>query len=152
MAFQKDVALENKKAIPGDRANQQVVVYAPVNFTTKGTVKVGGFVWRDTTDASKVAAAGTGAPLGFMERVQNFANYGVNVEGTLAIPENSEVNVAIQGDFYVVADAAVTIGATVYADTTTGAVTFTSGDDTVDSGFKAFTAGASGDMVIITKR
>jgi hypothetical protein len=100
-------------------------VYAPVNFTTKGTVKVGGFVWRDTTDASKVAAAGTGAPLGFMERVQNFANYDVNVEGTLAIPENSEVNVAIQGDFYVVADAAVTIGATVYADTTTGAVTFT---------------------------
>jgi hypothetical protein len=151
-SFQKDVALENKKAIPGDRANQQVVIYAPTNFTTKGTVKVGGFVWRDTTDTAKVVAAGTGAPLGFMERVQNFVNYDISVEGTLEVPENSEVNVAIQGDFYVVADATVAIGDTVYADTTTGAVTFTSGDDTVDSGFKAFTAGASGDVVIITKR
>ena len=55
MAFQKDVALENKKAIPGDRANQQVVVYAPVNFTTKGTVKVGGFVWENLIFSCKIS-------------------------------------------------------------------------------------------------
>jgi hypothetical protein len=97
-------------------------------------------------------AAGTGDPLGFVERVQNFDNYNIAVDGTLVVPAGSEVNVAIKGDFFVVADASVSVGDTVYADTTTGAVTFTSGDDTEDSGFVAFTSGASGDMVIITKR
>ena len=150
--YQQSVTLYNKAAIPGDRANQQPTIYAPINFTAGEGVNVGGFVWRDTTDENKVNGSGTGAPLGFMERVQNFPNYTLNSDGTLAVPENSEVNVAIQGDFFVVADAAVSVGDTVYADTTTGAVTFTSGDDTVDTGFKAFTSGASGDMVIITKR
>ena len=150
--YQQEVGKYNKPAIAGDRANQQPTIYAPINFTAGEGVNVGGFVWRDATDKNKVNGSGTGAPLGFMERVQNFPNYTLNSDGTLAVPENSEINVAILGDFFVLADTAVVIGATVYADTTTGAVTFTSGDNTVDTGFKAFTSGASGDMVIITKR
>jgi hypothetical protein len=151
--YQQEVGKYNKAAIAGDRANQQEVIYTPTNFTAAEDVKVGGFVWRDTTKPElQIAASGTGAPLGFMERVQNFDNYNIAVDGTLVVPAGSEVNVAIKGDFFVVADASVSVGDTVYADTTTGAVTFTSGDDTEDSGFVAFTSGASGDMVIITKR
>ena len=153
-SYQKDVALYNNKAIAGDRANQQVVIYTPTNFTTASAVKVGGFVWRDTTNPeTQIAAAGSDAPLGFMERVQNFPNYTIGAEGTLEIPAGCEVNVAVKGDFYVVADGAVSVGDTVYADTTDGSVTFTSSGTTEDSGFVAFTsASASGELVIITKR
>lgn len=149
--FQKSIALTNPAAIPGDRANQQPTIYAPINFIAGAGVKVGGFVWRDAADAGKVVAAGEGEPLGFMERVQNFLMYDLSKGGTLDIPENSEVNVAIRGDFFALADETVAIGATVYANTTTGAVTFNS-SGAVDTGWKAFTAGEEGDVVIITRR
>ena len=154
-SYQKDVATTNKAAIPGDRANNQVAIYAPVNFTvasgaTAVAVKAGGFVWEDSN--GQIQGGGTGAPLGFMERVQNQPNYDVSVPGSMVIPGGAEVNVAVQGDFFVAADASVSVGDTVYADTTDGSVTFTSSGTTEDSGFKAFTSGASGDMVIITKR
>lgn len=155
--YQQSVGQYNKAAIQGDRANQQPTIYAPINLVTKpdlGTgvpCKVGNFAWRDTTNENQVVGAGSGAPLGFMERVQNFANYTLGEDGTLVIPDGAEVNVAIKGDFFVQADAAVSVGDTVYANNTTGAATFDSTGAT-DSGFKAFTSGASGDMVIITKR
>jgi hypothetical protein len=96
-------------------------------------------------------ASGSGAPLGFIERTINHDNFDISIEGTLAIPEEGNVTVAKKGDFFVVADGAVSIGDKVYADTTTGAVTFTSGDDTVDSGFVAVTAAAAeGELVIIS--
>jgi len=158
-SYQKDVALKNKDAIQGDRANNQEVIYAPTNFTvasgaTAVAVKVGGFVWRDATNpATQVAAStiGTDKPLGFMERVQNFPNYNINTEGTLEIPKGSEVNVAVKGDFFVAADASVSVGDTVYADPTTGAASFI-GTNKTATDFKAFTSGSSGDMVIITTR
>lgn len=157
--YQQSVALKNKEAIQGDRANNQEVIYAPTNFTvasgaTAVAVKVGGFVWRDATNpATQVAAStiGTDKPLGFMERVQNFPNYNISVEGTLEIPKGSEVNVAEKGDFFIKADASVSVGDTVYADPTTGAASFI-GTDKTATDFKAFTSGASGDMVIITNR
>jgi len=153
-SYQKDVALKNKDAIQGDRANQQEVIYTPHNFTTASAVKVGGFVWRDSTNpGTQVAAStiGTDKPLGFMERVQNFPNYNISVEGTLEVPAGCEVNVAEKGDFFIAADASVSVGDTVYADPTTGAASFI-GTDKTATDFKAFTSGASGDMVIITNR
>lgn len=153
-SYQHSVARENKVAIAGDRANQQEVIYTPTNFTTASAVNVGGFVWRDTTNPQTQVAAstvGTDKPLGFMERVQNYPNYTVGAEGTLQVPADSEVNVAVKGDFYVAADASVSIGDTVYADPTTGAASFI-GTDKTATDFKAFTAGSSGDMVIITNR
>jgi hypothetical protein len=151
-SFQKNVGFYNKTAIAGDRASQNPTVYVPTNFLAGGVVNVGGFVWRDATHpASEVVASGSGAPLGFIERTINHDNFNIDVEGTLAIPEEGNVTVAKKGDFFVVADGAVSIGDKVYADTTTGAVTFTSGDDTVDSGFVAVTAAAAeGELVIIS--
>lgn len=151
-SFQKTVGLYNKGAIVGDRASQNPTVYVPMNFLAGGTVNVGSFVWRDSTNpATEVVNTGSGAPLGFIERTINHDNFNIEVEGTLAIPEEGNVTVAMRGDFYVEADGAVAIGDTVYADTATGAVTFTSGDTTVDTGYVAMTAAAAeGELVIIS--
>jgi hypothetical protein len=56
----------------------------------------------------------------------------------------------MRGDFYVLADATVTIGAPVYTEPATGAVTFTSTATTVDTGYVAMTAGSSGDLIIVS--
>ena len=152
--YQQSVGKYNKPATQGDRANQQEVIYTPTNFTAASAVNVGGFVWRDSTNPETQVAAstiGTDKPLGFMERVQNYENYTISTEGTLQVPADSEVNVAEKGDFLVKADASVSVGDTVYADPTTGAASFI-GTDKTATDFKAFTAGSSGDMVIITNR
>ena len=153
--YQQEVGKYNKAAIAGDRANQQEVIYTPINLVTPadlGTavaVKVGNFAWRNGAD--QAVGAGTGAPVGFVERVQNYQYYDIDSEGTLVVPNGAAVEIAVKGDFFVQADASVSVGDTVYANITTGAATFSSSGAT-DTGFKAFTAGASGDMVIITKR
>ena len=153
--YQQEVGKYNKPAIAGDRANQQEVIYTPINLVTPadlGTavaVKVGNFAWRKGAD--QAVGAGTGAPVGFVERVQNYQYYDIDSEGTLVVPNGAAVEIAVKGDFFVQADASVSVGDTVYANNTTGAATFSSSGAT-DTGFKAFTAGASGDMVIITKR
>ena len=151
-SFQKNVGFYNKTAIAGDRASQNPTVYVPTNFLAGGVVNVGGFVWRDTTNpATEVVASGSGAPLGFIERTINHDNFDISVEGTLAIPDEGNVTVAQKGDFFVVADGAVSIGDKVYANTTTGAVTFTSGEGAVDTGYVAMTAAAAtGELVIIS--
>ena len=153
-SYQKDVAQYNKPATQGDRANQQEVIYTPTNFTAASAVNVGGFVWRDTTNPETQVAAstvGTDKPLGFLERVQNYDNFNEAVEGSLEVPAGSEVNVAVKGDFFIAADASVSVGDTVYADPATGAASFI-GTNKTATDFKAFTSGASGDMVIITNR
>ena len=152
--YQQSVGKYNKTAIAGDRANNQVAIYTPTNFTAAAAVNVGGFVWRDTTNPGtqvKASTSGSGAPLGFVERVQNYDNYSITTEGTLQVPAGSAVEIAVKGDFYVVADGSVSVGDTVYAVPATGAVSFTSTDN-IDSGWKAFSAGSSGDLVIITNR
>ena len=152
--YQQSVGKYNKPATQGDRANQQEVIYTPTNFTAASAVNVGGFVWRDSTNPETQVAAstiGTDKPLGFLERVQNYKNYTISIEGTLQVPADSEVNVAEKGDFFVKADASVSVGDTVYADPTTGAASFI-GTDKTATDFKAFTSGASGDMIIITNR
>ena len=150
-SFQKAVGFYNAPATVGDRASQNPTVYVPTNFLAGGTVNCGGFVWRDTTNSgTEVVAKGSGVPLGFIERTINHDNFDIEVEGTLAISEGSNVTVAMRGDFYVAADATVAIGAPVYTNPATGAVTFTSTGTTVDTGYVAMTAGNSGDLVIIS--
>lgn len=152
-SFQKNVGLKNKVAITGDRASQNTKVYDAINFLAgTGGVNVGAFVFRDTSDESKVVTTGSSIiPVeGFVERVQNVNGFTFD-PASMKIDEGENVSVAVKGDFYVEADGAVSVGDTVYADTTDGSVTFTSGATTTDSGYKAKTsADASGDMVIIS--
>ena len=153
MTFQKNVGLKNKVSIQGDRANQNVTVYDAVNFLagTNG-VKVGGFVFRDTSDETKVTMTGSSIASveGFVERVQNVNGFTYD-PASMDIAEGENVTVARKGDFYVEADGAVSVGDTCYTNYETGAITFTSGAKTLDTGFKAKTStSASGDMVIIS--
>lgn len=155
--YQQSVCKYNKEAIPGDRANNQDVIYTPENLVSKpdlGTavaVKVGNFAWRVSGHPEQVVGAGASAPVGFVERVQNYQYYDIDSEGTLVVPDGTPVEIAVKGDFFVKADASVSAGDTVYANNTTGAATASSSGAT-DSGFKYWNAAASGDMVIITKR
>lgn len=150
MGFQKSVGFYNPEATPGDRASQNPTVYIPRNFLAGGTVKVGGFVWRDTTNpGAEVVAAGSGMPLGFIERTINFDNYNISAEGSMEIAEGNNVTVAQRGDFYVVADASVSIGDVLYAKTATGAATFSS-SSAVETGYVAVTAGNTGDLIVVS--
>lgn len=152
--FQQTVNTYNKVAIDGDRANNQPAVYTPHNFLAAEGVEVGSFVWRDSTHPETHVAgstSGADAPLGFVERVQNVPNYNETVEGTLAIPEGSPVEVAVKGDFFITADASHSVGDDVYAYVASGKPTFST-TMSIKTGFKAFTAGDNGDMTIITNR
>ena len=155
--YQQSVAKYNTEAIPGDRANNQEVIYTPENLVTRpelGTayaaVQVGGFAWKDSN--GNAVGNGSGAPVGFAERVQNYHFYDMTEEGTLVVPNGAAVELAVKGDFFVQADASTSAGATVYANTSNGAATLTSGAGVADTGFKTWNATTSGGMAIITKR
>ena len=156
-SYQKEVGKYNKEAIPGDRANNQPAIYTPENLVTPpdlGTafspVQVGGFAWKNAN--GQAVGNGSGEPVGFAERVQNYQYYDMTEDGTLVVPNGAAVELAVKGDFFIAADATVSAGATVYANTTNGAATLTSGGSTVDTGFKTWNATTSGEMAIITKR
>ena len=153
-SYQKDVQKYNKEAIAGDRANNQEVIYTPENMVAAGgtavAVQVGGFAWKNADN--QLEGGGTGAPTGFVERVQNYQYYDVTDEGTLVVPQGASVELAVKGDFFVQADATTSAGATVYANTSNGAATLTSGAGVVDTGFTTWNATTSGGMAIITKR
>lgn len=155
--YQQSVAKYNKEAIPGDRANNQVAIYTPENLVTPvdlGTayapVQVGGFAWKNSD--GQAVGNGSGAPVGFAERVQNYQYYDMTEEGTLVVPNGASVELAVKGDFFITADATTSAGATVYATTSNGAATLTSGAGVADTGFKTWNATTSGGMAIITKR
>ena len=157
MPVQKSVNLYQCAAVAGDRASQNPFVYTPQNYLagTNG-VTVGTFVWESSEegDPKQVVNTGTGAPLGFVERILANYNYDLTSEGTMLIPEGGLVTVALRGDFYVAADTTVTVGMAVFASTTNGAVKFAAAGSTqsgyVETPYKAMTAGAQGGMIIIS--
>lgn len=154
---QKTVNMYPAAAVQGDRASQNPFVYTPQNYLagTNG-VTVGTFVWESSEegDPKQVVNTGTGAPLGFVERILANYNYDLTSEGTMLIPEGGLVTVALRGDFYVAADTTVTVGMAVFASTTNGTVKFATAGSTqggyVETPYKAMTAGAQGDMIIIS--
>ena len=155
-SYQKEVGKYNKEAIPGDRANNQPAIYTPENLVTPpdlGTafapVQVGGFAWKNAN--GQAVGNGSGAPVGFAERVQNYHYYDMTEDGTLVVPNGAAVELAVKGDFFIKADATTSAGATVYANNSTGAATLSSSGAT-DTGFKTWDATTSGEMAIITKR
>ena len=153
--YQQEVGKYNKEAIAGDRANNQVAIYTPENLTVASgasavAVAVGGFAWKNADGQAE--GTGSGAPTGFAERVQNYPYYDMTQDGTLVIPGGASVELAVKGDFFIQSDATTSAGATVYANTSNGAATLTSGAGVVDTGFKTWNATTSGGMAIITKR
>ena len=156
MGLQKSVNLEPAAAVAGDRASQNPMVYYFENFkAASGGVTVGMFAFQDTTDGTLVKNVGSSKPLGFVERTLEHFNYTTNSDGSLVIPAGGNVAVAIRGDFYVVAAAAVTKGHKAYVNNTTGAITFAATGSTVtgatETDWTAMNAAAAaGDLVVIS--
>lgn len=156
MGLQKSVDITCAPAVAGDRASQNPMVYYFENFkAASGGVTVGAFAFQDSTDPTLVKNAAAGKPLGFVERTLEHFNYNAAADGSLVIPAGGNVAVAIRGDFYVVAGAAVTKGHKAYVNNTSGAITFAATGSSVtgatETDWTAMNAAAAaGDLVVIS--
>lgn len=154
MAFAgNSVAIEPAPAVQGDRVNNGAIFYTAHNFLTASTCNVGEFVWRDTTNpeiAVKNSAA-SGAPLGIVERTHEYTDFVVN---SLTVPAKANVTIVEKGSMWATADTTVTIGMKAFAVLADGSIKFAAAGATVtgavETSWAAFTAGATGDLVMIS--
>lgn len=151
-------------------AGQQVVVgqaeYLAYNPLSDGTAKAGAFCFKSAgsgngevfAHASLLGTAATDLPLGFVEKVTDTYLTGTT-EYSDVYPEGAALTVAIRGQFYIEAPAAIASdGLNVYINPLTGALNIASsaGTGEVDTGFicripNGGTSAASGDIVIIER-
>ena len=154
MAFAgNSVAIEPAPAVQGDRVNNGAIFYTCHNFLTASTCNVGEFVWRDTTNpeiAVKNSAA-SGLPLGLVERTQEYTALSVD---SLTVPAKENVTIIEKGAVWATADTTVTRGMKAFATLADGSIQFAAAGATVtgavETGWAAFTAGATGDLVMIS--
>lgn len=138
MGLQKQVNLYRAAGVQGDKATPSQSIYFPKQMVAEGDVTVGTFVFYGT-DASKQASniktGATGATaadlVGFVERVINYANYGVTSEGTLIVPNKSTLTIAMCGDYWATATTAATPRQKVFVNPTTGAISTAAAGGTV---------------------
>lgn len=164
MALQKSVGLNYSLGVAG----QEVVIgqakYLSYNPLSDGTVKAGAFCFKkavtgDGETVGHVSLTGTGAPLGFVERVVDTYINQENADSTEVYPEGAAVTVAIKGQFYIAAPAAISAdGLGVFVNPTTGAIAIkaSAGTGEEDTGFicrlpNGATTAAAGDIVVIEK-
>ena len=154
MAFAgNSVAIEPAPAVQGDRVNNGAIFYTCHNFLTASTCTVGEFVWRDTTNpeiAVKNSAA-SGLPLGIVERTHEYTALSVD---SLTVPAKENVTTIEKGAVWATADTTVTRGMKAFATLADGSIQFAAAGATVtgavETGWAAFTAGATGDLVMIS--
>jgi hypothetical protein len=138
MGLQKQVNLYRAAGVQGDKATPNQSIYFPKQMVAEGDVTVGTFVFYGT-DASKQASStktgATGATaadlVGFVERVINYANYGVTSEGTLIVPNKSTLTIAMCGDYWATATTAASPRQKVFVNPTTGAISTAAAGGTV---------------------
>lgn len=139
MGLQKQVNLYRAAGVPGDKATPNQSIYFPKQMVAEGDVTVGTFVFYGT-DASKQASnTKTGAKpgataadlVGFVERVINYANYGVTSEGTLIVPNKSTLTIAMCGDYWATATTAASPRQKVFVNRITGAISTAAAGGTV---------------------
>ena len=143
--------------VAGDKATPDQSVYTPLNPLAEVALPVGGFVFpviedgvRDNSRATNVAGTATEV-LGLVERVINYVNYDVLSPGTLMVPKDSALTVAVRGDYWVVSSTAATVGQAVLASTADGSISTGTADAThIDTGWVVKTAGAAGEPIIIS--
>lgn len=159
MALQKQVEMTLAPGVAGGKATPDQSVYTPVNPLAAVALPVGGFVFpvvdggvTYNTAATNVAGDAT-TVLGFVERVINYANYEVELDGTLTVPAGGNLTVAVKGDYWAVATTEAKVGQSVLASVTDGSIS--TGDSAtagtnVDTGWKVKTPGAAGELIIIS--
>ena len=113
MPLQSQVNLSVAPGVAGDKATPDQSIYTPLNPLA---LPVGRFVFPvvdsgviDNTRATNVAGTAT-AVLGFVERVINYVNYEIFSDGTLTVPEGSNLTVAVKGDYWAVSTTKATVG------------------------------------------
>ena len=151
--FQTSVRLYPAIGIPGGYAAINPIVSTPVGYTVKTAVTCGAFCWEDSEVAGQVVPSGSGLPLGLV--VRNIT--AVLPAGTVAanvMPAGSNVNIAVEGDFFVQPAASVTKGQKVFANTTTGLVSGASAGSvvagSVETNWEFATSAGAGEIAIIT--
>lgn len=135
MGLQKQVNLYRAAGVQGDKATPNQSIYFPKQMVAEGDVTVGTFVFYGTDvskQASNTKTDATAADLvGFVERVINYANYGVTSEGTLIVPNKSTLTIAMCGDYWATATTAATPRQKVFVNPTTGATSTATAGETV---------------------
>lgn len=166
MALQNAVGLSYALGIVG----QQVVIgqaeYLAYNPLSDGTVKAGTFCFKKAGSGNGEVfahAALTGAadavPLGFVERVVDSYIPTVGGDATQVYPAGAALTVAIRGQYYIEAPAAIASdGLGVFINPTTGAISIaaSAGTGEVDTGWtcripNGGTSAAQGDIVIVER-
>lgn len=158
MGLQKQVNLYRAAGVQGDKATPNQSIYFPKQMVAEGDVTVGTFVFYGT-DASKQASNtktdATAADLvGFVERVINYANYGVTSEGTLIVPNKSTLTIAMRGDYWATATTAATPRQKVFVNPTTGAISTAAAggtvSDAVETPWTVIQGGEAGTPILIS--
>lgn len=145
--FQNVVNMYPARGIPGAYASTNPIVSTALGYIAGEDVPVGAFCWEDTENEGQVKKTGTGKPLGFVVLERSYPI--VELEAAQAyVPTGFNVPVQVQGDFYVLAPAAVTKGQKVFVNNTTGAISGGTAGGTVASStetdwFFATSAGAN---------
>lgn len=161
MPLQSQVNLSVAPGVAGDKATPDQSIYTPLNPLAAVALPVGRFVFPvvasgviDNTRATNVAGTAT-AVLGFVERVINYVNYEIFSDGTLTVPEGSNLTVAVKGDYWAVSTTTATVGQAVLASTADGSISTGTPDGTpdgthLDTGWVVKTPGKIGEPIIIS--
>lgn len=161
MGFQSQVNVVPAPAVAGDFASTNPamsIVNGPGAFVadTAGAV-VGRFAWADTGTNTKVTNSGSGAPTGFVARMQQGVITAYLADNSMVIPQGMPVTLFSEGDFWVKntdASAASVIGNKVFASNTDGTIRFAAAGATVagytETKFYALSVGAVNELVKIS--
>lgn len=160
--FQTKVNLYPAIGVPGAFASINPVVSTALGKIAGTDLTIGGFCWDDTTNVGQVKNTGTGKPLGFVARdviypINTLASYPEDEEAgdtSNFVPKGYNVNVMVEGDFYVTAPETVTVGMKVFASTTDGTIKAGAAGATVSGAVETdwafMQAGDEGDIVVIS--
>lgn len=161
--IQKQINLYGAEGVPGERASLNTVIYTWDNYLADGEVKIAGFAWPSTAKEGFASQSGTGAPLGFVERWMAYPlkdsdiqtiNGVAGVRATMIASDGWPLTIARKGDFFAVATTAATVGQKVFANETDGSIATDAEGATVsghvETNFVVKTAGAAGDVIVIS--
>lgn len=160
--FQTKVNLYPAIGVPGAFASINPVVSTALGKIAGTDLTIGGFCWDDTTNVGQVKNTGTGKPLGFVARdviypINTLVSYPEDEEAgntSNFVPKGYNVNVMVEGDFYVTAPETVTVGMKVFAGTTDGTIKAGAAGATVSGAVETdwafMQAGDKGDIVVIS--
>lgn len=150
--FQASVPLYPAKGIPGSYAAVNPIVSPALGYTVKTAVTCGCFCWEDSEAAGQVVPSGNTLPLGLVVR-DIIGVLPANTVAANVMQAGRNVNIAVEGDFWVKVTADVTKGQKVFASTTDGSVKGGSAGASVaghvETNWEFATSASSGDTAII---